>query len=257
MEKYNFILAQVRTAAQLLMQLREEKFDVMPKGEDPRDVVTSVDIAVNDFLIKKIHEEFPDDSIYSEEGGNVDMSTSRLWTIDPIDGTSNFSRGIPHFAICLAFVENGIPEAGAVYNPVTDELFSFKRGGGAFLNGKQIHVSSETNLKKSFVLLHVGRNPKFWEWGKNAYRQLLEHAKKTSNLAGSALDTCFVASGRIEASIYGTFSTLDVAAAVGILREAGGVMVTENGEPAELQTEPRCITAANSTTTAESIRKII
>ncbi len=257
MEKYNFILTQVHAAAQLLIQLRDEKIDVMSKGGDPRDVVTSVDIAVNDFLIKKIHEAFPDDSIYSEEGNNINISPSRLWAIDPIDGTSNFSRGIPHFSICLAFIKNGTPESGAVYNPITNELFSFKRGGGAFLNDKPIHVSSETDLKKSFILLHVGHNQKFWKWGSNAYMQLLEHAKKTSNLAGSALDTCFVASGRIEASIYSTFSMLDVAAAVGILREAGGVMVTKNGELAELRTEPECVIAANSTTTIESIRNII
>lgn len=258
MEPYDFIVAQVREAGKLLMRLREEKFETLAKGGDPKDVVTSVDLAVNNFLIEKIREVYPDDAIYSEEvGADVVKTAPRLWAIDPIDGSSNFSRGIPHFAICVAYLEGGVPEAGAVYNPVTNELFSFKRGGGAFLNGKPIRVSAETNLKNSFVLLHAGRKPEFWEWGGHAYRQLLEHAKKTSNLAGSALDMCFVAAGRVEADIYGTGSLLDIAAAVGILHEAGGVIMNEHGEPSSLLATPQRIIAANSTTIADALIAIL
>lgn len=256
MTQHDFIIEQVQAAGDLLMRLREEKFETLAKGGDPRDVVTSVDMAVNDFIIKNIRETYPEDAIYSEEGGGI-AGEDRLWTIDPIDGSSNFSRGIPHFSICIAFLQNGVPEAGAVYNPVTNELFSFKKGGGAFLNGKSIHVSAETGLKNSFVLLHAGRKPEAWEWGGNAYRQLLEHAKKTSNLAGSALDTCFVAAGRVEANIYGTLSTLDIAAAVGILVEAGGVLVDGSGAPAKLESNSQRIIAANSTVIADAIRAIL
>lgn len=239
------------------MRLRDEKFNTLSKGGDPRDVVTSVDLAVNDFLVQKIQEAFPDDSIYSEESAEAFAQTSRLWTIDPIDGSSNFARGIPHFAICIAFLENGVPHAGAVYNPVTNELFSFEKGKSAFLNDKPIHVSEITELKDAFVLLHAGRKPEVREWGGKAYRALLEHAKKTSNLAGSALDTCFVAAGRVEANIYGTLSTLDVAAAVGILTEAGGILVTEQGERAELRSTPQRVIAANSEHMAHAIRTVI
>lgn len=257
MDPYTFIIEQVRAAGDLLMRLREEKFETLEKGEDPRDVVTSVDLAVNDFLIGKIRESFPDDQIYSEEGADEVTTAPRLWAIDPIDGSSNFSRGIPHFSVCVALIQGGVPEVGAVYNPVTNELFSFKRGGGAFLNGKPIHVSTETQLKNSFVLLHAGRKPEFREWGGHAYRQLLEYAKKTSNLAGSALDMCFVAAGRIEANIYGTLSTLDIAAAVGILHEAGGIIVDKHGEPVPFYKEPQRLIAANSIVIANAIRAII
>jgi myo-inositol-1(or 4)-monophosphatase len=257
MTHYDFIVKNVREAGELLMQLREEKFETLEKGGDPRDVVTSVDFAVNDFLTSKIHEAFPGDVIYSEEVGGTITDVPRLWAIDPIDGSSNFSRDIPHFSICIAFLENGVPEAGAVYNPVTDELFSFKKNGGAFLNDKPIHVSQEVRLENSFVLFHAGRKPEMRDWGGHLYRQLLEQVKKSSNLAGSALDTCFVASGRVEANIYGTLSTLDIAAAVGILLEAGGVIVTENGESASLITTPQRIIAANSATIADALRAII
>jgi len=246
MDRYDFIIEQVRAAGELLMQLRDKKFETLTKGGDPRDIVTSVDFAVNDFITGKIHEAFPEDSIYSEESTGVVTDTPNLWTIDPIDGSSNFSRNIPHFAICVAYLQNGVPEAGAVYNPITNELFSFKKGGGAFLNGKPIRVSGEADLKNAFVLLHAGRKAEMREWGGHAYRQLLEHAKKTSNLAGSALDACFVAAGRVEANIYGTLSTLDIAAAVGILHEAGGRIAGGNGETISLSEKPQKVLVSNN-----------
>lgn len=245
MDRYDFILTQVRLAGELLMRLREEKFSTLEKGGDPRDIVTSVDLAVNDFLIGAIRTAFPEDAIHSEEGSGTEEA-SRLWAIDPIDGSSNFSRGIPHFAICVAFLENGIPQAGAVYNPVTDELFSFKKGAGAFLNGSPIRVSTETDLKNSFVFLHAGRKPELWDWGGASYTKLLSAAKKVANYGGSALDACFVASGRIEANIYGRLTSVDIAAAIGILLEAGGRVVNEKGEPVLFSEEPQKVVMTNN-----------
>ena len=257
MTRYDFIIENVRAAGKLLMQLRNEKFETLEKGGDPRDIVTSVDFAVDDFIVGKIRESYPEDSIYSEEIDDSITSASNLWTVDPIDGSANFSRGIPHFAICLAFLKNGVPESGAVYNPITDELFSFQKGSGAFLNGKLIHVSQETDLKNSFVLFRAGRKAELRDWGGHLYRQLLEHSKKSSNLGGSALDVCFVAAGRVEAAIYGTLSTLDIAAAVGILNEAGGILVSERGELIPLTQSSQSIVAANSKDIADSVRSIL
>lgn len=256
MTHYDFIIAQVRAAGALLLQLREEKFETLAKGGDPRDVVTSVDIAINDFLIGRIRESFPEDAIYSEEGGGTE-GVARLWTIDPIDGSSNFARGIPHFSICVAYLQNGVPEAGAVYNPVTDELFSFLKGGGAFLNGKPIHVSAETELKNSSVFLHAGRKPELWDWGGASYTKLLGAAKKTSNYGGSALDACFVAAGRIEANVYGRLTTLDIAAAIGILLEAGGRVVNERGESVAFSKEPTKVVMTNSEAIEKSILELL
>lgn len=256
MEPYDFIVTQVRAAGDILIQLREEKFETLEKGGDPRDVVTSVDLAINDFLIGKIKEAFPEDSIYSEEGGGIE-GEERLWTIDPIDGSSNFSRGIPHFAICVALLQNGVPEAGAVFNPITNELFSFKKGSGAFLNGKSIHVSTETELKNAFVFLHAGRKPELWSWGGESYTKLLSATKKTGNYGGSALDACFVAAGRIEVNIYGRLTTLDIAAAIGILLEAGGRVVNEKGEMITFSTEPTKVIMTNCADIERSVIELL
>lgn len=256
MDPYDFVVATVREAGELLMKLRGEKFETLEKGGDPRDIVTSVDFAVNNFVIKKIKDAYPNDAIYSEEGGGV-VAGANSWAIDPIDGTANFARNIPHFAVCLAYLEAGEPTAGAVFNPVTNELFSFTKGGGAFLNGKSIHVSNEKELKNSFVLLHAGRKQELCDWGAESYRKLLKEAKKTSNLASSALDACFVAAGRIEANIYGTLSALDIAAAVGILQEAGGRIVNKKGESTEFSTEPQTVLMTNNKEIESTLLKLL
>lgn len=257
MNEHDFIVEQVRTAGALLLRLRDEKFDTLAKGGDPRNVVTSVDLAVNDFLVAAIKQAFPGDAIYSEETGGDVSGVDRLWTIDPIDGSWNFSRSIPHFAICLALLKKGVPQAGVVYNPVTDELFSFNKGAGAFLNGKPMYVSSVTDLKDATILLQTGSKPERWDWGTKAYRALLEHANKTRNLSGSALDICFIAAGRVEAAVYGTLSTLDIAAAVGILHEAGGIVVNEKGEPSPLLPTSERIVAANNGTIVGALRSVL
>jgi myo-inositol-1(or 4)-monophosphatase len=256
MDSYDFIVSTVREAGKVLLSARDEGFKTMRKEDDLRNIVTSVDFAVNDFLIGKIKETYPGDSIYSEEGGGS-AGGGQMWAIDPIDGSANFARGIPHYAICLALLEGSMPTAGAVYNPVTDELFSFKKGGGAFLNGTPIKVSTVTELKDASVFLHAGRKPELWDWGGASYTKLLGAAKKTSNYSGSALDACFVAAGRIEANIYGRLTTMDIAAALGILLEAGGRVVNDKGEPIAFSTEPQKVVMTNSPEIEEAVLKLL
>lgn len=257
MNHYDFIVANVREAGDLLMRLREEKFETLEKGGNPRDVVTSVDLAVNNFLIDKIRKAFPNNAIYSEEGSGT-AAGKNMWTIDPIDGSSNFSRGIPHFSVCLGLLENSVPVAGAVYNPVTRELFSFKKGGGAFLNGKPIHVSAISDLAKAQVVFSPGsRKPELWDWAAASYRKLLEHSLKRGMYGSSALDLCFIASGRADAGLYGALTTMDIASAIGILIEAGGRVVNEKGEPIAFSTEPQKVLMANCAEIEKSLLKLV
>ena len=257
MDPYDFILTTIKSAGDMVMQLRGEVFETSFKGGNPRDIVTSVDIKVNDFLVGEIKKTFPEHGVYSEEGGGSSSANEYQWAIDPIDGSANFSRGIPHFAVCIGLLQNGIPVAGGVYNPITQELFSFKKGGGAFLNGKPIRVSSITELAKSHVFLHAGRKKELWDWGGESYKKLLARANKTSNLASSSLDLCFIAAGRIEAVIYGTLNTIDIAAAFGLLEEAGGVAIEADGKPVTFSTEPRKWFAANNKKIVDEVRVLL
>lgn len=258
MDPYEFAVQKVREAGAVLLDARDKGFAIAEKDNDPKNIVTTADTAVSEFLSAAIRESFPQHGIYSEEGGESDPATSDfVWVIDPIDGTSNFSRGIPHYAVCLGLVDAGIPVVGAVYNPVTNELFSFKKGGGAFMNGAPIKVRENAELSKASVFLHAGRKIEVRDWGGESYRRLLGAAWKTNNYGSSALDTCFVAAGRIEASIYGTLSLLDIAAAVGILKEAGGVIATKDGKQPELISEPQLLFAANNQTILDDLRTLL
>jgi myo-inositol-1(or 4)-monophosphatase len=246
MDPYDFIIAKVQEAGEILLRAREKGFEISTKGGNPRDLVTSADIEANDFLLAAIQKEFPTHGIHSEEGGNVAEQSGEVWMLDPLDGTSNFSRGIPHFSVC------------AVYNPVTKELFSFTKGGGAFLNGKPIRVSGVTELAKAQIVMSPGsRNPELWDWAAQSYRRLLGNSQKRGMYGSSALDICFVAAGRADAGIYGTLSTFDIAAALGILYEAGGVASNANGEALSYSEEPQRIYMANSPQMLEQIRTLL
>jgi myo-inositol-1(or 4)-monophosphatase len=257
MNTYEFILAETVRAGEQLLALRAQGFSVSAKNADPRDVVTSVDMALSAQLTAAIADAFPGHAIHSEEHSAEVPSSGFLWVIDPIDGTSNFTRGIPHYAVCLGLLEDGVPVAGAVYNPVTRELFSFKKGEGAFLNGKPIRVRENTDLSKATVFLHAGRKEEVRDWGGESYRRLLGAAWKTNNYGSSALDACFVAAGRIEGNVYGTLSTLDIASALGILEEAGGVYATSDGARPALSTLPQRVFMANSPEILDALRGLL
>lgn len=257
MTPYHFSVQKAKEAGALIMRLRGEHMQTSVKEEDPRNIVTSVDLAVSSFLEQSIKETFPGHAIYSEEGAAGPDEGEDLWAMDPIDGTRNFVRGLPHYAVSLCYLKDGVPSAGAVYNPTTDELYSFERGTGAFLNGNPIRVSGVVELTKAYMFLHAGRKPDNWEWGGMAYRELLSRAYKTSNFASSALDICFVAAGRIEAVAYGGLLTMDVAAAFGILEAAGGVAVGRDGEKLRMTLEPERIIAANNDAMIDQLRFLL
>ncbi len=254
-QRYEFLISEIKTAGQMLVDAHKVGFKVSSKNNDVRDVLTETDLKVDQFLKGRIKETFPEDKIYSEESGDSIDSNGSFWSIDPIDGTSNFARGIPHFAVSLGYIENGVTVLGAVFNPMTNELYSFEKGVGAFLNGELIHVSKTGKLIDSTVLLHTGRPESVREWGLGLQREFLSSARKVINLGSTALDLCFIASGKVDAVIYGTFTTLDCAPAIGILREAGGEIYDTSGNIVELKKGPQKIIATSNRVLFEDILK--
>ena len=242
--RYECILSIIMQAGDRLLAARDHHVSISTKNNDPRDLVTNVDIEINDFIKSEISTYFPGDKIYSEETGG-DITAGSFWTIDPIDGTSNFSKRIPHFAVVISFVENGDIACGAIFNPVTKELFSFNKEG-AYLNGEPIKVTTVTNLSEAGVMLSIGRKEVTREWGINLHRHFLGNAHKIINLSSSALDLAFLASGRVDVVIYGTMTTADIAAAIALVRRAGGEVYDISGTPVKLSTEPQQIIATST-----------
>jgi len=245
MNYYDFVISLVQEAGEHLKIARVKTFEVSHKGADEKDLVTSVDIEISEFLVAKIKHTFPDHRIYSEEDKNTTetLTTEYQWSIDPIDGSANFARGIPHFAVCVALLCKGSPLVGAVYNPVTDELFSFEQGRGAFLNGIEVHVTDITELREVQGIFIIGHQPPLWEWGMATYRTILEAFRKLKNFGSSALDLSFLATGRADIVIYGTLTTNDCAAGIGMVRAAGGEVYTPYGEVVKLTATPQVIIA--------------
>jgi myo-inositol-1(or 4)-monophosphatase len=237
-ERYEFVVKLVQEAGKRVLVARKKHVDISTKNNDPRNLVTNVDIEISNFITEKIGETFPSEVIFSEEA-DADTSSNTFWAIDPIDGTAPFTRNIPHFSVVVAYVENGKPKVGAIYNPVTKELFSFELGSGAYVNGERAHVSEIQSLNEAHIFFRAGSKKELWDWGAKSYRFLLEHANKTANFGSSALDMCFVGAGRIEASIYGQLTPIDIAAAIGFVEESGGLVLGKDWQPVDPTSKQR------------------
>jgi myo-inositol-1(or 4)-monophosphatase len=185
----------------------------------PQDYLTETDGQVEALIVERLGALFEGDGFLGEEGGG--QPRARTWVIDPIDGTENFARGIPHFCISIAFVAEGDVLLGVVYHPLTDELFTATRGGGATVNGRPMCVRSTSDL--SHAAVEVG-------WSSRRpmadYLALLERLAATGaslRRAGSGtLGLVYVADGRLDAYCELHINAWDALAALLMVREAGG-----------------------------------
>jgi len=187
----------------------------------PQDYLTETDTKIERLIQDRIAAACPTDSFFGEEtGGRFGNET---WVVDPIDGTANFARGIPHFCISIAFVRDGRPELGVIYQPVTDELYAARRGGGAALNGQSIMVSGTASISQAIVEAGwSNRRPL------SAYIALVERlfaAGAQVQRAGSgALGLAYVASGRLDAYCELHINAWDALAGLVLIEEAGGAI---------------------------------
>ena len=208
-----------REAGELQRRRFLDRDSMIFKFKGPQDYLTATDGEVEKLVRIRLLSAFPNDTVLGEEdGGQVSEHT---WVVDPIDGTSNFARGIPHFCISIAFVQRGAASIGVIYAPMNDELFAASRGSGATLNGEPIHTSSTTSLDKS--LLEVGRASR---QPQAAYLAMLDKVMSTGAAfrgAGSgALAVANVAAGRVEACFETHMYSWDCLAGIVLVEEAGG-----------------------------------
>jgi myo-inositol-1(or 4)-monophosphatase len=187
------------------------------------DLVTEADRASEDLITDAIRRAFPGHGILAEESPEVVRDSPFKWIIDPLDGTTNYSHGFPFFCVSIAFEEKGEVVLGAVYDPMLDELYTAEKGLGAFLNGKEIRVSSADSLDRS--LLATGFPYDLRVTGDNNLDHFLAFSLKAQAIrrAGSAaLDLCYTASGRFDGYWEMRLRPWDVAAGALIVSEAGG-----------------------------------
>lgn len=198
----------------------------------PFDLVTNVDRASEALIVSAIREHFPDHGIMAEEGGGVLSESPWLWVVDPLDGTNNFAHGFPYYCVSLGLLRDREPYLGVVYDPIHDQMFTAQRGGGAYLNGAPIRVSSAPALSES--LLSTGFPYDFATNERNNAAEFTRVHRLVQGIrrAGSAaLDLASVACGRLEAHWEFWLKPWDSSAAALILLEAGGTITDADGGP--------------------------
>lgn len=213
-----------------------ENLQVSKKG--PGDFVTNADLKAEKILFEELSEARPGYGFLMEEKGVVEGSDlSHRWIIDPLDGTTNFMHGIPHFAISVALERDGTLVAGVVYNPITDELFFGERGQGAFGPSGRLRVSGRDNLADAVLASgapHGNRagRPEFL----TEMEMLLPKVAGLRRFGAASLDLAYVAAGRFDAFWERGLEPWDMAAGLVLVREAGGLVSDETNRQKMIKT---------------------
>lgn len=212
-----------KAAKGLVRDLGElEHLQVSKKG--PADFVSKADRRAEAVLRAELQKARPHYGLLLEESGTVEGSdTSNRWLVDPLDGTTNFLHGIPHFSISIALERDGELFAGVIYSPIHDELFVAERGGGAFLNGRRMRVSARRRIAEALFatgvpFLGIPDHERFLA----QLRNVMAVSAGIRRYGSAALDLAYVAAGRYDGYWENGLQPWDVAAGIVLVREAGG-----------------------------------
>jgi myo-inositol-1(or 4)-monophosphatase len=206
-----------------------EHLQVSLKG--PRNFVTAADRRAEEIVREELLKARPGYGFLGEEGGaRPGSDTSHRWIVDPLDGTTNFLHGIPHFAVSIGLERDGAIVAGLVYNPANEDLFIAERGKGAFLNDQRIRVAARSRLADAIVgcgMPHYGRGD--LALGGREIAAAQQHFAGLRRYGAAALDLAWVAAGRLDAYWERDLSPWDLAAGMLLVREAGGFVSDLDG----------------------------
>ncbi len=197
------------------------------------DLVTEVDVAIEREFRARIAERFPEHAVLGEEmGGSATPPSGPCWVFDPIDGTTNFAHGLPIFCSSLALEIDGVAQVAAVYDPTRRELFTAERGGGAFLNGRPMRVSSASTLIESVLATGFPYNVHARVADiVGLFGEFVGRARAVRRLGSAAIDLCYVAAGRLDGFWERDLNAWDIAGGALLVSEAGGTVSSFRGEP--------------------------
>lgn len=242
----------VKEAAGLM---QTDAFEISEK-EGFANIVTSSDVAVQDFLCGKLKELMPDSGFLCEEEDMWDTSHEYTWIIDPIDGTANYSRGIAQCAICVGLKHNEDMAMGVVYIPMTGEMFYAEQGKGAFLNGRQIHVSERPFENSLLCTALPVYHKEYAQMCSDIIVEAFGRCNDIRRFGACAPELCYLAMGRCELYFEYLLSPWDYAAASLIVTEAGGTITATDGSPVKL-TQKGGVIAANNAANHKQMADIV
>ena len=245
-------LRAARTAADIIIRAFTDLDKLTIETKKRNDFVTKVDRASEQAIIKSLRRPYPDHAFYGEESGHhpgKNDGNDYLWIIDPLDGTTNFIRGIPHFAVSIACQYRGRLEHAVVVDPIKEEEFCASRGHGATLNSKRIRISSRKSLEGALIGTGIPFMPPSIDHLDNylnMMRSLLGDTAGIRRAGAAALDLAYIACGRLDAFWEIGLKEYDIAAGALLIQEAGGLISDLNGGANFLETgqvacgTPRC-----------------
>lgn len=229
-QAYRIAVEAALEAGRILRWHFQRGLEIRYKGEI--DLVTEADLASEQAVLARIQSAFPEHRVLAEESGETDRDSPWLWVVDPLDGTTNFAHGFPVFAVSIALLHEGQREMAVVYDVMRDELFTARRGEGAFLNGRPIRVTRTPRLEAA--LLVTGFPYDRQESPLDNTREfiaLLKRCHGVLRVGSAALDLASVAAGRLDGYWEFQLSPWDLAAGALLVEEAGGCVTTPRGDP--------------------------
>ena len=210
------------------------------------DLVTEADRASEKLIGERLAEVLPEHGIFGEEGTRSGLDAEYRWYIDPLDGTTNFAHGFPYFCVSmglehrprgLAADADGELVAGVIYQPIHDELFIAEKSKGAWLNGRQIHVSKTKLLQESLLATGFPSHKRHANPNIHFYQQLTLRSHGVRRAGAAAMDLCYTAAGRVDAYWEFNLNPWDTAAGVLMVTEAGGTVTSFDGSPFKLDSK--------------------
>jgi len=227
----NIAIQAARVAGKLIARSLDhlEAGDITQKQK--QDFATRVSAAAEEEMIAIIREAYPDHTILAKESGEHNSNSDAQWIIDPLDGSTNFIHGIPHFAVSIGVKVKNNLEAGMIFDPIKNELFVAARGRGAMLNNRKIRVSNCQKLESALIATGLlSHDDLSCQKGSETLSDLMPKIAGIRCFGTAALDLAYVAAGRFDGCFESGLKAWDIAAGALIVKEAGGLVSDLNGK---------------------------
>lgn len=225
-----------RRAGNIIARSFDDRDAVSVREKQDRDYVTEVDHKAEACIVREIQQHYPNHGIVAEEGEPTNPDANMQWYIDPLDGTTNFVHGYPHFAVSISAWRNGKPYLAVVHDPMRNETFEAQAGNGAFLNRRRLRVAARKEMDRA--LFASGIPPYRMNEQMDLFQARMDRCMRATGgyrRGGSAaLDLAYVAAGRLDAYWESGLMSWDVAAGILLVQEAGGLATDLEGRTVDL-----------------------
>jgi myo-inositol-1(or 4)-monophosphatase len=221
-----------KLAGRFLKQHAGKARNIQQKSGEEKNLVTEIDKKSEEIIIETIGKHHPTHDILAEESGKKGASSEYRWIIDPLDGTTNFTHGLPVFCVSIGLEWKGELIVGVIYDPNLDELFTAEKGKGAYLNGRRLKVSETLKLESSLLVTgfpyNITENPNH---AVEHFIHFLMKAQGVRRMGSAAIDLAYIAAGRFDGFWEVALHPWDMAAGALLVQEAGGILTNFSGNP--------------------------